>query len=257
MDWGLGHYENLAAQLRPVAHILVERAEPRRNELILDVGCGTGNAALIAASSGARVIGVDPSSRLLDFARTSVMDAGLDLQFVLGDAASLPVPGGCVDAIVSSFGVIFAPDAPAAAAELARVLRPGGRIALSAWLRHGALAEQAQLRRDLLLRAGGQRPSGDLYAWHDIEALTTLLAPHGFSVKLEEHELAFRAESAQAYADAELADHPLWVQARELLEPAGWWRRARDELIELFARANEDPAGFRVTSSYVVAVAAR
>jgi SAM-dependent methyltransferase len=257
MDWGAGHYEHVAVQIRPAAQLLVDRVEPKPGELVLDVGCGTGNAALIAAGRGARVIGVDPSPRLLDVARASARDAGLEVQFVLGEAATVPVPDGCVDAIVSAFGVIFAPDAAAAAAELARVLRPGGRIVLSAWLRQGALAGQARLRHELLSGLPGHGPGAALYAWHDLDALTTLLGPHGFSVRLEEQALTFGAGSPEAFADAELADHPSWVQARKLLEPAGRWVNAREDLIELFAKANEDPAGFRITSRYVIAVVTR
>ena len=61
MDWGLGHYEDLAVQLRPAAEVAVGQLAPRPDEVVLDLGCETGNAAMIAASRGARVIGVDPS----------------------------------------------------------------------------------------------------------------------------------------------------------------------------------------------------
>jgi ubiquinone/menaquinone biosynthesis C-methylase UbiE len=79
---------------------------------------------------------------------TDLLTASLDDR-AREEAVSLPVPDRSVDAIVSVFGVIFAPDAEAAAVEMARVLRPGGRIVLSAWLREGALAEQARMRAGL------------------------------------------------------------------------------------------------------------
>ena len=68
-DWGLGRYEDTAAQLEPAARAVVERAAPAAGEHVVDVGCGTGNAALLAAERGARVTGVDPAPRLLDVAR--------------------------------------------------------------------------------------------------------------------------------------------------------------------------------------------
>jgi len=255
VDWNLGHYEHMAPQLRPAAEIVVGHLAPRRGEVVLDLGCGTGNAAMIAAGQGARVTGVDPSPRLLEIARATAAAAGLDAGFIRGDAASLPVPDGSVDAIVSVFGVIFAPDATAAAAEFARVLRPGGRIVLSAWLRLGALADQARLRGELIAGIRGESPGAGLFAWHDLGALTGLLAPHGFAVTMHDQALAFTGASPEAYADAELADHPGWVEARELLEPAARWENVRADLTRLFAAANEDPGAFRITSRYVIATA--
>lgn len=124
-------------QLRPAAEVVVGQLAPRPDEVVLDLGRGTGNAAMIAASRGARVIGVDPSPRLLEVARAVAAAAGIDAAFALGDAGSLPVPDGCVDAIVSVFGVIFAPDAEAAAAEMARTLRPGRVLCVAATGRPG------------------------------------------------------------------------------------------------------------------------
>ena len=65
MDWSLGHYEHTAAQLLPAARVAVDLAAPSSGERLVDVGCGTGNAALLAAASGAAVTGVDPARRLL------------------------------------------------------------------------------------------------------------------------------------------------------------------------------------------------
>jgi SAM-dependent methyltransferase len=257
VDWGVGHYEDLAVQLRPAAEVVVGQLAPRPDEVVLDLGCGTGNAAMIAASRGARVIGVDPSPRLLEVARAAAGAAGLDAVFALGDAASLPVPDGSVDAIVSVFGVIFAPDAEAAAAEMARVLRPGGRVAFSAWLRQGALAEQARMRAGLVAGVLGEDPSGGLFAWHDPGALMELFAPHGLSVAVHDQALVFADASPEAYVDAELADHPGWVEARRLLEPLGRWENVRADFTQLFVDANEDPGAFRITSRYMVATVVR
>ena len=144
MDWGVGHYEQTALQLLPAAHVVVERAAPTEGEHVVDVGCGTGNATLLAAARGARVTGIDPAPRLLEVARERAAAEGLDATFTEGDAASMPLPDADADVVLSVFGVVFAPDASAAAAEMARVTAPDGRIVINAWipwgrdLRHGA-----------------------------------------------------------------------------------------------------------------------
>jgi 2-polyprenyl-3-methyl-5-hydroxy-6-metoxy-1,4-benzoquinol methylase len=78
LDWSVGRYEHVAAQLSPAAREVVERALPTPGEWVLDVGCGTGNAALLAAARGARVVGVDPASRLLEVAQQRAAEEGLD-----------------------------------------------------------------------------------------------------------------------------------------------------------------------------------
>src|SRR3954470_6148685 len=117
LDWSLGRYERTAEQLLPAARLVVERAAPSAGDRVVDVGCGTGNAALLAAERGARVTGVDPAARLLEGAAGRAASQGLDATFSRGDAASLPVADGTAGLTVSVFGAIFAPDPTAAAAE--------------------------------------------------------------------------------------------------------------------------------------------
>ena len=119
-DWGIGRYEDTARPGRAAARVVVDAVAPAAGEHVADVGTGTGNAALLVAERGARVTGVDPAPRLLEVAREAAAGRGLDATFALGEAASLPLADGDADAVLSVFGVIFAPDAVAAAAELAR-----------------------------------------------------------------------------------------------------------------------------------------
>ncbi len=256
VDWNVGEYEHIAAQLLPAAQVVIDRAALRRDEHVVDVGCGTGNAALLAAERGARATGIDPAQRLLDVAGAKAAADVADARFLPGEAARLPLADSTADVIVSVFGVIFAPDAQAAAAEMARVAAPHARIVLSAWLPEGAVADVMRVRRDATTAAGvsgGPAP----FAWHDREAVRRLFAPHGFSIGLREDELAFSASSPKEFLDTELRVHPGWIAARAVLEPRGEMQAVRDRALQILLAANEDPTGFRVMSPYAVITARR
>lgn len=258
MDWSLGRYEHVAEQLLPAAVAVVEEAAPGRGEYVVDVGCGSGNAALLAAERGARVTGVDPAARLVEVANAQAAERGLEAEFVTGEAAALPIPDGAADAVLSVFGAIFAADARAAAAEMARITAPNGRIVLSAWIPGGALGEVARVGRETVAAAaGGPTGGGPPFAWHDGDALSGLFGPHGFSVSIREESLVFTASSPAEFLNAELSNHPLWAAGRELLEPRGELEATRDRALKVLETRNEDPNAFQVTSDYVVATARR
>jgi SAM-dependent methyltransferase len=253
VDWCLGRYEQVALELLPAASAVISEAAPAPHEHLIDVGCGTGNAALLAAERGARVTGVDPAERLLDLARALAAERGLDVAFARAGAEALPLADGAADAVVSVFGVIFAPDAPAAIAEMARVTAPGGRIVLSAWLPDGAIAAVARLRSEAVAAAVGETAHAPSFAWHDSHALAEAWARYGFSVAVREHSLAFTGASPSAFLEAELCDHPAWVGARAVLEPRGEETAVRQRALAILEDANEDPRAFRVSSRFVVA----
>jgi SAM-dependent methyltransferase len=257
IDWSIGNYEHTAAQLLPAAEVVVDRAAPAEGERVVDVGCGTGNAALLAAARGARVTGIDPAPRLLEVARDQAAAQSCDATFALGEAAALPLLDGEADVVLSVFGVIFAPNAVAAAAEMARVTAPAGRIVLSAWVPDGAIHDAAQLAQETVRRAVGAPAGPPPFAWHDRDALAGLLGPHGFEVAVEVERFVFTAKSARDYLDAESANHPLAVAGRAVLEARGEAEALRDRMLSIYQAANEDPDGFRVTSRYVVATARR
>src|SRR4051812_15054968 len=181
VDWSLGRYEETASVLRPAAAAVVAAATPRPGEHVVDIGTGTGTAALLVAQRGARVTGVDPAPRLLAVAEGEAEAARLKTaRFLPGDAGALPVPDATADAVVSSFGVTFAPDAAAAAAEMDRVLRPYGRIALSAWIPEGAIASFVRVGRSAVQEALGTPPPPEPFPWHERAAVARLLEPYGF-----------------------------------------------------------------------------
>jgi SAM-dependent methyltransferase len=244
-DWSVGTYERTAEQLAPAARELIERAAPRPGERVVDVGCGTGNAALLAASRGARVTGVDPASRLLEVARARAAEAGLDVTFAEGEAAALPVDRA--DLVISVFGVIFAPDARAAARELQRV---ADRVVISAWIPGGAVSKAVGASREAVTKALGQPSGPPPFAWHDRDALATVFDGR---IELDEREIAFTAPSPGEFLDGELDNHPLAIASRQVLEPRGALEPLRERMLAIYEAANEDPGAFKVTSRYVIA----
>jgi SAM-dependent methyltransferase len=257
LDWGAGRYETTAEELSPVAAAVVERAAISSGDRVVDVGCGTGNAALLAALRGAQTTGVDPAARLLDVARARAKESGVTATFVLGDAASIPVATASADVVLSVFAAIFAPDPVAAAAEMARVTAPRGRILLTAWIPEGAIQDCVGIFQKAVAVAIGRPAGPPPFAWHEQTALAGLFAPHGFSVAVEPGQLAITASSASEYLEIQGRDHPMSVAGQAVLDSRGAGEVARDRALGVLEAANEDPGAFRVTSRYVVATATR
>jgi ubiquinone/menaquinone biosynthesis C-methylase UbiE len=256
VDWGEGRYEHIAAELVPAAELLVERLAPEPGEHAVDVGCGTGNAALLAARRGARVTGVDPAARLLELADAQARAEGLDAEFLQGEAAALPVEDQAADAVLSVFGVIFAPDAERAAAELARITAPKGRIALTAWQPGGAIGAMARMRGQALAQATNAEAGPPPFAWHDEAAVAALVEPHGFAVTVTEEALAFGADSPEAFLSDQFSNHPMWLAAQAALEPDEL-AALETRVLRLLGDANEEAGRFRVTSRYALVTARR
>jgi ubiquinone/menaquinone biosynthesis C-methylase UbiE len=123
-------FATAAERIREVGELLVERAGVEPGMEVLDVGTGTGNAALPAAKAGARVIGLDGSADLLAMARERAADAMIEIDWVESRPEALPFEDASFDRVLSVFGHVFASDPQRAAAELQRVCRPGGAIGL-------------------------------------------------------------------------------------------------------------------------------
>jgi SAM-dependent methyltransferase len=257
VEWGAGRYERIAEQLLPAAEAAVELASPREDELVVDVGCGTGNAALLAAERGATVTGVDPAQRLLDVAAASAAERELDATFVRGVADDIPLEDDGADVVLSVFGVIFAPDPAAAAAEIDRVTRPNGRVVFTAWVPGGPISDAIRLARQTLAEIRGDPPPAPPFAWHSLDSLSGLFEPHGFAVSVTEHPLAFHAPSIDEFMRIEGENHPLAIAAQPVLEKAGRAEEVREGMRRIYEEGNEDTEGFRLTSTYVVAELSR
>jgi SAM-dependent methyltransferase len=139
--WSSGNFAKVASRIIWSAEQLCEAAGLQAGWRVLDVATGSGNAALGAARRGCESVGVDYVPALLERGRIRAEAELLDVDLREGDAENLPFPDASFDAVLSIYGVMFAPDHRKAASELARVCRPGGRIALASWTPDGFLGD--------------------------------------------------------------------------------------------------------------------
>ena len=139
--WGAGPFEQIAENLVAMHDALIAAVEGKPGDAWLDVGCGTGELAFRAAATGAAVTGCDLAPVLVETARRQATERGLEIPFEVADCENLPYADASFDIITSSVGAIFAPDHARVAAELARVCKPGGRLALSAWTTDGRIGD--------------------------------------------------------------------------------------------------------------------
>src|SRR5438093_4803003 len=139
--WASGDFAVVAARIVLVAEQLCDSADLHAGWRVLDVATGSGNAAIAAARLGCTAVGVDYVPSLLEQGRKRAAAEGLAVELLEGDAESLPFPDASFDAVTSVFGCMFAPDHAQTAAELLRVCRPGGKIALASWTPEGFIGE--------------------------------------------------------------------------------------------------------------------
>ena len=247
MDWGVGRYEDTAVELEPVAELVVSRAGISRGERVLDLGCGTGNVAAAAAAAGAEVVGVDPAARLLEVARERVPG----MEFVQGTAEAIPLPEDAFDAVVSVFGVIFTPEPEAAGAEIARVLKPGGRALLTTWVPAGAVHEAFGAIGRALAEISGEEPRKP-FGWGEPQVVRDLFARHGAQVEIAEERITFTAPSAEAWIEEGERSHPMMIPAKAALTEAGRYDDLRAAAIEALEVHRDPGDAFALTSRYLV-----
>ena len=139
--WASGDFAVIGTTIQIVGELLCEGVDLRAGERVLDVAAGNGNATLAAARRFARVTSTDYVPALLERGRRRAEAEGLDVAFEVADAEALPYPDASFDVVLSTFGVMFAPDHEQAASEMMRVCRPGGRIGLASWTPAGFLGK--------------------------------------------------------------------------------------------------------------------
>ena len=143
--WASGDFAVIGTTLQIVGELLCEELDLRAGERVLDVAAGNGNATLAAARRFGRVTSTDYVPALLERGRLRAEAEGLDVTFEVADVEALPYSPASFDVVVSTFGVMFAPEHGQAATELMRVCRPGGRIGLASWTPEGFLGDLFRL----------------------------------------------------------------------------------------------------------------
>lgn len=162
--WSGASYERLAETYAPIHDRVVAALAIGSGMRVLDVACGTGAVSLRAARAGAEVVGIDISADQLAKACAAAAAERLSIQFDEGDCQELPYEDACFDAVASTFGAIFAADHERTAAELARVCRPNGRLALTAWPKDGWSEQHARAGRMFSLEADAREWSAEKHA---------------------------------------------------------------------------------------------
>jgi SAM-dependent methyltransferase len=247
--WGSGNYAAVAERISDVGELVVERSRLEPGMDLLDVACGSGNATIPAAHAGARVTGLDFSPDLLAIARERAADAMVEVDWVEGDAQELPFDDASFDRVISTFGHMFAPDHQRTGAEIRRVCRPGGTIAVACWTPEGSIARMFRTIAELVPPpAGGQPP----ILWGTEAHIRELLGDGEF----ERHEVEWSDDSVESYARFMLESFGPLLNARELLgEREGELDQAfRDFLAE--ENLNDDGT-LRFSGEYLLAVVRR
>ena len=198
LAWASGDFAVVASRIVIVAEQLCDTADIRAGWHVLDVATGSGNAAIAAARHGATAVGVDYVPGLLERGRARAAAEGLDVQLLQGDAEALPFPESYFDAVTSVFGSMFAPDHARAAAEILRVTRPGGTIALASWTPEGFIGELFRtVAKHVPPPAGVQSPM----LWGTEAHLRELFGDGIASLEVKERTFSFRFTSAEEFVD--------------------------------------------------------
>ena len=178
--WMAGDFGVIAQYTAKTAEAFVSRLSIQRGSRVLDVACGTGNTAIPEARAGAIVTGVDIALNLLEQARQRAAQEGLAITFEEGDAERLSYPDASFDGVVTMFGAMFAPRPELVAAEMLRVCRPGGLIAMANWTPTGFVGKMfAASAKHVPPPAGVPAPT----LWGDAPVVRQRLEGAGVTIK--------------------------------------------------------------------------
>jgi len=195
--WASGDYAVIGTTLQIVGEQLAEACDLRWDERVLDVAAGNGNATLAAARRGCKVTSTDYVAPLLERGAERTRAERLEVSFQVADAEALPFDDASFDAVLSTFGVMFAPDQPKAASELARVCRPGGRIGLANWTPEGFIGQ-------LFKTLGRHLPPPDVQPpsrWGVESHLRSLFGENAAGIAITPRHFNFRYRSAAHFIE--------------------------------------------------------
>jgi len=239
--WALGDYHRFAKDtVWEVGPVVVAACGIGPGQRVLDVAAGTGNVAIRAAEAGADVTAADLTPENFAAGRQEAAQAGVELAWVEADAEALPFADGEFDVVTSSFGVMFAPDQPAAAGQLLRVCRPGGTIGIASFTPEGLGGTFFELvGRHLPPPPQDFRPPT---LWGSEQHVRQLFGDRVSSLEAARREYVERAPTPEAYAELFAETFGPLVALRAGLEPAGVAALDRD-LHDFAARENTGPTG--------------
>lgn len=196
--WASGDFGHVGVRLQIVGESLCEAVNLLAGETVLDVAAGNGNASLAAARRFADVTSTDYVPALLDQGRIRAAADRLQIAFQPADAERLPFPDGSFDVVLSTFGVMFAPDQPRAASELARVARRGGRIGLACWTPEGFLGRLFETMSAFVPPPAGLASP---MAWGSEARLAELFGGRVSEIRSTRRTYAFRFRSAEHWVE--------------------------------------------------------
>lgn len=249
--WNSGDYASLTAPIAGVGQLVVDRLDLEPGMRLLDVACGTGNAALPAARAGADVTGLDLASVLLDGGRAAAAAEGLEVEWVEGDAEDLPFEDGAFDRVVSTFGHMFAPRHRRTAEEMARVCATGGVIAFACWTPDGTVGQ-------LFKAAAAYQPAPPDFAsppalWGTEGHVREMFDGVARSFEFELHSAPIIWDSFDGWADRFLDGFPPMVMAQKNLGER--FEEMRAKVIDIWREHNEaHNGGIRVPQEYLLSV---
>jgi ubiquinone/menaquinone biosynthesis C-methylase UbiE len=252
--WASGDYAAVAARIQSIAEQLIDAADLAAGSLVLDVATGSGNAAIAAARSGATVTGVDYVPALLERARVRAAAEGFAIEFFDGDAEELTFPDASFDAVVSVLGVMFTADQEGAAAELLRVTRPGGTIALANWTPSSFVGEMFRtVGRHVPPPAGVRSP----LQWGTEPRLAELLGEGVSELLMRPRTFVFRFRSPDEFVTFFRTNYgPVHTAFAKLDDGAR--TQLADDLAELAATHDRSPGpSLAIPSEYLEVVAIR
>lgn len=196
--WASGDYAVVGTTLQIVGESLCEAIDLRPGSKVLDVAAGNGNVTLAAARRFCDVTSTDYVDTLLDGGRRRADADGLDIAFQIADAESLPFPDESFDVVMSTFGVMFTPDQDRAAAEMVRVCRPGGTIAMANWTPEGFIGQLFKTLGKHIPPAPGVRSPA---LWGTGAGLEELFGGKVRSIEIAPRTFTFRYRSFDHFLD--------------------------------------------------------
>jgi ubiquinone/menaquinone biosynthesis C-methylase UbiE len=256
--WAAGNYDQIARGILPVADHVVRAARIRAGERVLDVACGTGNTALAARARGAVVTGLDLTPELLAVAREREAAEGLsDINWREGDAESLPFADASFDVVVSSCGLMFAPDQRRVAEEVARVTRPGGRVAIQAWTPESGVGRMFRVvSRHVSPPAGVPSP----FEWGVEEKVKSLLGSSFTNYRFERYDCPEYTDTPEELAELFVGQYGPTNRAYHLLTEKGEDQAEafRQDLTELYrGYITPEDGKVRWGREYIITLATR